>query len=418
MSSKTDSTLLIPGPDGWELWQGSREQGFRRALENGPMLASGIEKIPAGRLLMAFPVREALAVPFKVQTEDQTMFEDLASMHLEKSGISPEVEAGRLTDVFFAGGEEGQSTLLSVVLSAPDEGSMPLRAPNQFDMSARFFQMADNAVTLWRELGRWVFAITSNAHLTYFQSLPGSELGADAIRDIRLALTQLSLQGVNLEMDKAVVWTSGQSSDPSDEQIQVFGKELEAEVSAEPKPRPVVPDPISRLVPADVRAEQKLRAEKQKRNLIIAAILVVYLGIAGYLGYDYYQLNNTHKKQQAELKEVKRAHADIALFNADWDQLAPVVDSQHWPLQLLDRSFRAIPPGPPQNMRFKVFEATRLRITIRGEANDLKLTSSYAEKLRRTLPDYDWSLPPAESDNKTNRWKFNYEGTLKGESTE
>lgn len=414
MSSKTDNSLLIPGPDGWEIWQGSHEKGFRRSLENGPMQASALEKIPSGRLLMGFPIREALAVPFKVQTEDPSMFEDLASMHLEQSGIRPEVGAGRLTDVFPAGHDEGQTSLLSVVLSAPVDGSMPLRAPSEFDISARFFPMAENAVTLWRELDRWVFAVTSDGHLTYFQALSGGALGADTIRDIRLALTQLSLQGVNLEMDKAVIWTSGHNSDPDDEEVQSFGKELGAEVSAEPKPRPVLPNPMSRLVPADVRAEQRLKAEKQKRNLMIAVALLAYLGIAGYFGYKYFQLNSDLKKQNKTMAIVKRDHSDIGLFNADWDQLAPVVDSQHWPLQLLHRSASLIPPG--QDLRFKVFEASRDRIIIRGETSDLKLSSSYAEKIRRSLADYEWSLPPAESDSKTNRWKFNYEGTLKGET--
>ena len=51
------------------------------------MEASGLEKIPSGKLVMAFPVREALAVPLVVQTTDEAMFDDLVSMHLEKSGV-------------------------------------------------------------------------------------------------------------------------------------------------------------------------------------------------------------------------------------------------------------------------------------------------------------------------------------------
>ena len=38
-----------------------------------------IEKIPSGRLVMGFPVREALAIPFKAQTDDASMFDDLAN---------------------------------------------------------------------------------------------------------------------------------------------------------------------------------------------------------------------------------------------------------------------------------------------------------------------------------------------------
>ena len=416
MSNKKDSTLLIPGPDGWEVWKGSGESGLSRALENGPMLASELEGIAQGALFMAFPVREALAVPFKVQTEDQAMFEDLASMHLEKSGIRHDADAGQLSDVFTAGHQDGQSTLLSVVLSAPTAEALPIKPPSGFDISARCLPMAADAVTIWRELGRLVFAVSSDGHLTYFQTLATSRLGAETVRDIRLALTQLSLQGVNLEINKAVVWKTGHDSDPTDNEIRAFGNELGAEVSIEPKPRPVLPDPISKILPADIRAEQRFRQEKQKRSLLITAIFMLYLAIAGYLAYDYFQLNGKLHDQQEKLKVVKAQHLDIGFFNADWGQLAPVVDSQRWPLQLLYRVATVIPAS--QSLRFEFFEASRERIVIRGEAADLKLANTYREKLRRSLPEYDWTFPPAEPENKTKRWKFNYEGNLKGGSEE
>ena len=418
MSSKSDSTLLIPGSGGWEIWQGAREKGFRRTLETGPLEASGVEKIPSGRLVMAFPVREALAVPLRVQTTDQAMFDDLASMHLEKTGIRVEQDAGRLTDVFYAGHDDEQTSLLSVVLSAPREGSMPLRSPSEFDISARFFPMAADAVTVWQELGRWVFAVTHRGKLSYFQALPGTSLGGDCVREIKLALTQLSLQGVAFELDRLIVWTTGNASDPDDETIQNLGEKLAAEVVAEPKPRPVLPDPLSRLVPADVRAERRLRAEKQKRNVAIAAVLLVYLGLVGFFGYKYYQLNKEVKAQAKELNGVRQEYKQIEFFVEDWEQLGPVVDGQHWPLHLLKRSAEAIPNGQSQNLRFKVFEATRERITIRGEANDLKLANLYLERLKKSLADYRWDPPPPENDNKTNRWKFNYEGILEGTETE
>ena len=414
MSNKKESVLLIPGPDGWEIWQGSQESGFRKTLENGPLQASGLEGIPPGRLLMSFPVRQALAVPFKVQTEDDAMFEDLASMHLEKSGIRPESDAGQLTDVFAAGNDEGQTTLLSVVLSAPAADGLPIRSPGAFDISARFFPMAADTVTIWRELGRWVFAVNSGGHLAYFQALSSDGLGANAIRDIQLAVTQLGLQGVNLAINKVVIWKSGHDSDPTDEEVQTFGDELGAKIASEPKPRPVIPDPMSHILPADARAHQRFKQEKQKRKLIIAAVLIIYFGMVGYHAFDYFKLSEKLKKQNERLQVVKSQHLDVGLFNADWEQLAPVVDSQHWPLQLLYRAATIIPNA--QGLRFKIFEASRERIVIRGEATEIELTSDYESKLRRALSDYEWSFPPAEPDNKTNRWKFTYEGTLKEET--
>jgi len=412
LSSKTENTLLIPGSEGWEIWQGTREQGFRRTLENGPSAASDLEKLPKGRLLMGFPVREALAVPFKVQTEDEAMFDDLAAMHLEKIGIRPDLDAGRLTDVFPAGHEDGHSTLLNVVLAAPEDGTMPPSAPSEFDISPRFFPLPGNAVTLWRELGRWVFAISTEGHLTYFQSLSGDDLGVDAVRDIRLALSQLSLQGVSLEMDHATVWVTGHSSDPSGDVIQSFGKSLGAEIVSEPKPRPILPENMSKLVPADVRAEQRMKAEKQKRNLLIAAALLVYLGLIAYFGYGYFKLNKELQAQEKELKNVNLAHADIGLFTQDWEDLSFLVEDRNWPLTALYRITAIIPPSQNKDLRFKEFDASNQRVYVDGEATDIKQASAYGEKLKKSLPEYEWKAPVIGSDAKTNRWKFRFEGNL------
>ncbi|MBK1832226.1 hypothetical protein JIN77_15920 [Verrucomicrobiaceae bacterium R5-34] len=418
MSKKTDNTLLIPGPDGWEIWQGTREQGFRQTLADGPAEAAELENIPKGRLIMAFPVRQALAVPFKVQTEDEAMFEDLAAMHLEKIGVRPDVEAGRLTDVFNAGQEEGQTTLLNVVLAAPEEGTMPPSAPGLFDLSPRFFPLPANGVTLWRELGRWVFAISSNGHLTYFQSLAGSQLGNDAVRDIRLALSQLSLQGVTLHTDHATVWTTGSPADPSDQAVRDLGKALGAEISSEPKPQPLLPEKISQLVPADVRAEQRLQAERQKRNLIIGAVALVYLGLVGYFALQYIDLNKQLKAQQKELAQINLMHGDIGLFYQDWEDLSAMVDDRHWPLNALMRSSELIPPNQIKDLRFKVFEATPERVYISGESTEIKQASAFGEKLKRSLGEYDWKAPNIGADAKTNRWKFTFEGILEGSEME
>ena len=412
MSSKTDNTLLIPGPEGWDVWQGSREQGFTQSSESGPLVASELGKLPKGYIIMGFPVREALAVPFKVQTEDKSMFEDLGMMHLEKIGIRPEADAGRLTDVFPVARDDGQTTLLNIVLAAPEDGAMPSEAPSEFDISPRFFPLPEDAVTLWRELGRWVFAISSGGQLTYFQSLSSSDLGGDAVRDIRLALSQLSLQGVNLEMDHAMVWTTGTDSDPSAEQIQSFGKLLGAEIVSEPKPSPILPENISKLVPADIRAEQRMKAERDKRNLMIAAGLLLYFGLVGYFAWDYFRLNKVFKSQEKELKKIELAHADIGLFHQDWDDLAPLVEEDTWPLNSLYRVTQTFPVSQTKDLRFKVFEATRQRVYVDGEATDIKQASAFGEKLEKSLSEYEWKTPIISSDAKTNRWKFRFEGNL------
>jgi len=284
-------------------------------VDDAPVLASQMEKIPSGNLVMAFPVREALAIPFKAQTDDVSMFEDLAAMQLEKIGVRPDSDAGQLTDVFPVGRKDGETTLLTVVLASPSEEMMPPRAPKEFDISARLFPMDANTVTFWCELGRWVFAVTCEGSLTYFQSLPGTGVTEDAVRDVRLALNQLQLQGVDLNIQKAVVWTSGRDNDPSDDEIRQFVDALGFELEFASKPSPVLPRPLSQLVPADVRAEQRIKAERVKRNIAIAALFFIYLGLVSFLGYDYWKVSNQVKQQNAELESILLEHGDIGIFN-------------------------------------------------------------------------------------------------------
>ena len=414
MSSKKNITLLIPGGDSWERWTGDPSEGLQKAHDAGSGEASDLSDHAADGCIMAFPCRDVLAVPFNVKTKDESMFGDLAAMHLEKAGVRLDPDAGQLTDVFSASQTNGQTTLLSVVVSAPDPEGMPFRSPKGFDLSARCFSFRENAITLWRELGRWVFAVSSGGELIYFQALSGGVLDVDAVRDMRLALAQLSLQGIDPDVQQTVMWRAGQGSDPSEEVVRSFAAELGAEVVFEDKPGARLPDPLSSIMPADVRAEQRFRKEKKKRNLVIGCLVIAYFVTVAWLAYDYHQMGSRLAAQQEQLDKARLEHREIGLFNADWDQLAPVVDSRRWPLQLLHRAATVIPRG--QHLRFELFQASRDEIDIKGEAAKLNVANEYAEKLRRELPEYDWELPPAQPDNKTNFHKFVFKGILKNQN--
>jgi len=416
LSKKTDNILLLPGASGWELWQGSGVNDFRKVLENGPVVASEIEKIPSGLLTMGFPVREALAIPFKVQTDDASMFDDLAAMQLEKIGVHLQEDAGQLMDVFLVGGESGATTLLAAVLAPPVESTMPRRSPKQFDLSPRFFPMEPNTVTFWCELGRWVFAVTCGEKLTYFQSLPGTGVTGDAVRDVRLALNQLKLQGVDLKVERAVVWLTDGGENPSEDQLREYSEALGLEMVAAPKPLPVMPDSLSKLLPADIRAEQRKKAERMKMTFAVAVVLLMYFGMVSYFAVDYWKVNRQLKAQEAELDAILLEHGDIGIFNDQWEQLQPVVDSKHWPLTVLKRVSDQIPAR--QDLRFKVFDAKYGEVSLRGEATNIKLVTAFSGRLRRMLPDYDWNTPPADADAKTEKRVFNFSGVLKGSETE
>ena len=152
--------------------------------------------------------------------------------------------------------------------------------------------MADPAVTIWgegkvvvwRELGRWVFAIGRPTGVLYFQCFSGDRLDERGGSDVRLALTQLQLQGVlDPFPDEVIVWSHGSATDARPEELESFSRGLGLSASSAPKPAPSWPTPPSRLLPADVRAERMEKKNQRNRNLMVAAAVIAYVGLIGFL---------------------------------------------------------------------------------------------------------------------------------------
>ena len=97
---------------------------------------------------MMFPVRMITSLPFRAATADDDLFDDLATMHIERVGLRPDENAGQLTDTFVIDQGEEETRLLTVVLCAPAEGELPLRSPKEFDLSARALPLPENGVAI------------------------------------------------------------------------------------------------------------------------------------------------------------------------------------------------------------------------------------------------------------------------------
>ena len=87
MSKQQETSLLVPGPRGWEIWKQASTGGFVLHSADGPARASDLTGLPGGNLAMLFPVRGMHALPFKASSADESLFEDLAAMHAERLGV-------------------------------------------------------------------------------------------------------------------------------------------------------------------------------------------------------------------------------------------------------------------------------------------------------------------------------------------
>ena len=57
MSKTTDQVLLVPGAAGWEIWTRNDEEGFALHAATGVSRAGDLTDIPAGDLILLFPVK-------------------------------------------------------------------------------------------------------------------------------------------------------------------------------------------------------------------------------------------------------------------------------------------------------------------------------------------------------------------------
>lgn len=408
MSKQSENVLLMPGESGWEIWTGTPATGFALQTAGETSRAGDLTGLPAGDLTLLFPVKSFTAVPLRVTSHDEALFGDLAAMHAERLGLRPDPMAGQLADTFEVLRDDEGTTLLSVVLRTPAEGEMPVRGPKEFDLSARAIPYQGDSLAVWKEFDRWVFACSKAGKLAYCQatSIGSSEPDESLVREIRLALVQLSLQGVGVQPSRVMLYASGA---PSPSALMSLGIPVEVH----PRPAPVLPDPRSKLLPADVRAARHAARRKQQVVLGVAAVVLVYLGAAGWFGFSVWKDAREAKRLRELAKKVAPEGEAYAVHVAKWDELGPVVDSAKSPVEMLYRAARAIPKN--QGVRLKTAEVSSDgSIKLIGSADQPGPALAYSLALSKSdlLAGYTWEAPPPNQTNKGA--EFIYTGTAPG----
>lgn len=400
MAKNNSTYLLVPGESSWEFWTIS--PGIPASMQSSHAVAkpSEIEKPPQGDTIFLFPVKALTAMPMNVPTSDTSLFPDLAATHAERSGLRTDPFAGQLTDIFpVSTGSEG-SVFLSVVLRTPQSDELPLKSPKAFDISPRAFPAPGNILTLWRELGSWVFAIHSEGKLLYCQATSVSSPSPDAtlVREIRIAIAQLSMQGVRAQPSKATVWSSDPDLDTSH-----LSKSLSLQVQLAPRPAPVLPEPLSKLLPADVRAARRAARKRQNTILAIAAIALIYLGTIGYLGYGLWQTHSTTAKLRAQVQDIAPQMEAYQLHILKWDELEHGIDLNYNTVDILNRINRSIPSGSGLRLRTADISANEIRLI--GEAPQPQAVNQFSLNLSKNNDlAYEWQTPEPKQSNRG--WEF------------
>jgi hypothetical protein len=411
VSKTTENLLLVPGESGWEIWTGQSESGFTLHSATGIARAGDIKDVPAGDVTMLFPVKSLTAVPMKVASDDDALFPDLAALHAERLGLRPDPMAGQLTDVFVIAREAENTALLAVFLRSPGDGDLPTRGPKSFDVSARVFPVSGDVLAVWREFGRWVFAVFHQGKLVYCQAtaVDSGQPDEALAREMRLSLIQLGMQGLDIECSRVIVWSNDESIDLAP--LRGF---FQLPVERLPRPAPVLPEPLSKLLPADVRAARREAMRRRNIMLGVAAVALMYLGLLGWFGYGLWKTMAETKEVTALAEEAAPEGEAYALHIAKWDELAHVIDLKNSPVDILKRIADCIPPNT--GLRLRMAEISATEIKLQGEAPQLQASNTFSLKLSKhnELANFVWETPPANQS--TRGWEFVFTGQVPTQS--
>lgn len=280
----------------------------------------------------------------------------------------------------------------------------------RFEPSARMLPLPDNGLALWKELGRYVAALTFEAKLLHLGVLTAHSLDVDAAFEVRDMCAALQAHGFVSLADVASihVWTSCET-DFAPQLACLFDA---AAVIKEERPDPRPPLEACGLLPAQVAARRQKQQRRQNQLLVLAAAALVYLC---FFGAWWLRL---------QWRTSRLNHADVVMGTAQpeidlvreaqnrWQEMEAAINPDLYPVELFHQIVSLL---PPEGIRLKEFQIDGGRLIVSGEATTVNQALAFKGQLAACIPlqRYSWNFP-VPTIREDNRAEFRAQGTLTG----
>jgi hypothetical protein len=217
-------------------------------------------------------------------------------------------------------------------------------------------------------------AITRGPNLVYYQALAEGEITSRVLQDLNCARVTLTMQDILTPLTKVILWT-----EISPEELASLKTAMALPIQGEECPAPVAPAQPWKLTPAVVGEARRTRESQRWLRRGLIAFLVVYLLAVGWLITNY----TLTSLRVADLRKWQAAHEQplelIQQGQAVWKELAPVVDTNNYPLELLFHASQSI---PADQLHLTLFETSSDHILIKGEAKNVAGAFQFLSKLK------------------------------------
>jgi len=380
-----DQTLLLPGPDRWEVWPASANGSARREPIQRVESPSGA---PAQRLgSVGLPVRHLHALPLWIIKSEAAPAAEMIEAQLERRALGgPHQVAPRTTRLL--ADETNRQLYLTTLLSPTLPEAVCLRTAPRFDPTPELYPLEPDRITLWVEEGRLVAAATRGPDLAYFQALATSAWDDTLAAELRCLLLQLLSEEVLTRCTGITLWHP--LPEPDRERLE-RALQLPVSVSDRPAPRiaasgggALVPQPVQ-----DARGAAQ-RRRRFSRWLGIAALLYA-LALAAFGTHAFLKYRQI-LALRAELATDSAPLTAVRDTAARWRALEPALNPEQYPIE---RLFQAASLLPPEGVRLTLLEQRERSILLTGEARNAAAAFDFADKLKKSeqWTAYRWQIP-------------------------
>jgi len=400
---------MCPGEDTWELWKQGPVNGFQPA-GTPPVDADGTPTTSMGARVLAFPVRAAFAVPLWVPSIDAEAVAGALDIQVEKLNLKTDEGGGRLVQQQTIEQADGQTLALATVLNERQLKSFPGGGiPEQFEVSPFLFDLPENSLILWRELGKVVAVVTRRDRPVHFQTLGSQVITEAAVHELELVLMQLDMQGMDGGLEQVVLWTEAVEPEGEAALRQAFG----VPVVRRKKPVPELPEVPAGFLPRQVAEARVAAARLQRTRRLAGLAALAYLAIAGAYGFFAVRDIMAARALKTQRDALESIAGNVDSERIRWLAMLEVTHADRYPLERFYQVAKTLEEGSQVRLTKFTFEPNRLVVT--GEAENIPRAITYQNSLSRDpgLADYEWDKTAPRGDQKTGFASFQVVGNLK-----
>jgi hypothetical protein len=382
--------IVVPGSQGWERWQAPEGQAGKFVESLGAERDDVVFSKGQWKRVLVLPVAHAWVMPAWLKG-DAALVKDMALLHLERLGVRVDEPERALSLIEVTEKEEARLLTMLALKDQPTPLAVNSALPDEVQVSAAWLPLPPSSITVWRELGRLVFGITSGDKLVYASPLTANRFDERAIGELNNACLQLGFQRVLGRVEGVMLWLAEGEGD-----LQGIERATGLPVQREEMPAWSAPMKFgSGLMPLDLHLAKQMSDTRSKQRVMALSAGLVVAAVAAVMMVMITLALGEQTMLREKVAEVSPKAARVLDQKRAWQEAAPAVDPSQGPMQFL---LGLQEPATASEVTLMHLEFTPERVIVRGHTRNASTALQYSQEIQEgeMLLAYDWEAPPPE----------------------